>query len=55
MKGDEVEGWGRQAERGDGTRSRWRRGVRVRVLERRTGGAEGERGGGLTAGEILSR
>lgn len=40
MKGDEVEGWGRKAER-DGTRLRWRRGVRVRVLERRTGRAMG--------------
>lgn len=53
MKGDEVEGWGREAE-GDGTRLRWRRGVRVRVLERRTGRAQG-RGDELTVGEILSR
>lgn len=47
MKGDEVEGWRGEME-GGGTRSRWRRGARV--LERRTGGAEG-----LTASEILSR
>lgn len=43
MKGDEVEGWGPRGDGGGhGTRSRWRRGVRVRVLERRIGEAEGK-------------
>lgn len=53
MKGDEVEGWGREAERrGDGTARHT-----LEVAKRckgKSARAENRRGG-LTAGEILSR
>lgn len=66
MKGDEVEGWGRQAERGRGEgRGRHTlevakrcKGKGARAVNRRSGKEgkrRGGRGGGLTAGEILSR
>lgn len=65
MKGDEVEGWGGQAEREE-REGGWHtlevakrcKGKGARAVNRKGGGGgerEREGGGGLTAGEILSR